>query len=198
MSDDLDPVERLIEQFQAGVDPEESFRGIFQLYHPRVEAFFRRKGFSEEESRDLTQETFFRVYRALPTFRRDSSMLLWLFGIMEHVYKNELRRRKAEKRDGQEVPLGEPAYEGGPPRELAADRDDPVSRLIRREQSQALDAALQELPEQMRSCCILRYKEGYKYDEISRLMGISIETVKAHLFQARKRLTAKLGDTEHS
>jgi len=50
----------------------------------------------------------------------------------------------------------------------------------------------------MRLCCILRYKEGYKYHELSRLMGISIETVKAHLFQARKRLALRLGERELS
>jgi RNA polymerase sigma-70 factor (ECF subfamily) len=198
MSEELDPVSRLVEQFQAGVDTEESFRGIFQLHHFRVEAFFRRKGFSEEESRDLTQETFFRVFKSLSTFRRDSSMMFWLFGIMQHVYQNELRRRRAEKRDGLEVSLDMPADDGGPLREPVADGEDAVSRLIGRERSQALATALQELPEQMRLCCILRYEKGYKYQEIARLMGISIETVKTHLHQGRKRLTAKLGGTDLS
>jgi len=133
MSEELDPVLRLVEQFQSGVDPEESFRGIFQAYHSRVEAYFRRKGFSPEESRDLAQETFFHVFKALPTFRRDSSMMVWLFGVVVNVYRNQIRRRVAEKRDGLEVSIGVPAYEGGPPLEPAADEEDPVSRLIWRE-----------------------------------------------------------------
>lgn len=197
MSEDLDPVLRLVEQFQAGVDPEESFRGIFQLYHSRVEAFFRRKGFSEEESRDLAQETFFRVFTALPTFRHDSSFLVWLFGIMNHVYRNEIRRRRSEKRDGLEVPI-EGEHDWGPRPELVSRDEDPLSGSISRERSQAFRVAVEGLPEQMRACCILRYEEGYKYQEIARLMGISIETVKAHLHQARKRLIEKLGAAELS
>jgi DNA-directed RNA polymerase specialized sigma24 family protein len=44
----------------------------------------------------------------------------------------------------------------------------------------------------MRRCCLLRYEQGLKYQEIAVVMKISIETVKAHLHQARKRLAAKL------
>ncbi|HEY2293396.1 MAG TPA: RNA polymerase sigma factor [Thermoanaerobaculia bacterium] len=120
MSEELDPVLRLVEQFQAGVDPEESFRGIFQLYHPRVEAFFRRKGFSEDESRDLAQETFLRLFKALPSFRRDSSFLVWLFGIMRHVYTNEVRKRRSQKRRGLEVSIDTSGYEEGMPPEPMA------------------------------------------------------------------------------
>jgi DNA-directed RNA polymerase specialized sigma24 family protein len=46
----------------------------------------------------------------------------------------------------------------------------------------------------MRLCCTLRYERGLKYQEIATLMKISIETVKAHLHQARKRLIAILGN----
>jgi DNA-directed RNA polymerase specialized sigma24 family protein len=46
----------------------------------------------------------------------------------------------------------------------------------------------------MRTCCHLRYIEGLKYHEIAAVMKISIETVKAHLHQARKRLMDKVGE----
>jgi RNA polymerase sigma-70 factor (ECF subfamily) len=193
MSEELDPVLRLVEQFQAGVDPEESFRGIFQLYHSRVEAFFRRKGFSEEEGRDLTQETFLQVFRALPSFRHRSSFLVWLFAIMDLVYKNRLRWRKADKRDGVEVSI-DTGPDERPRIELATEDGDPLSRSISRERFQELRAALEGLPEQMRLCCLLRYERGCTYHEIALLMGISINTVKSHLHQARQRLIAKLGD----
>lgn len=198
MSEELDQVERLVRQFQSGLyDPEECFRGIFQLYHSRVEVFFRRKGFSEDNSRDLAQETFIHLFKSLPSFRWQSSFSVWLFGIIKNVSSNEIRRRKSDKRDAPEVSIDTDGYAGAP-LEPAAEDEDLVSRLIAREQSQALRSALQELPEQMRLCCILRYQRGYKYQEIARLMGISIETVKAHLHQGRKRLTAQLGNTEQS
>ena len=49
------------------------------------------------------------------------------------------------------------------------------------------------MPDQMRRCCLLRYDKELKYKDIADEMGISIETVKAHLHQARKRLIARLG-----
>lgn len=196
MSEDLDPVQRLVEQIQAGVDPEESFRRVFQLYHPRVEAFFLRKGFSPEETRDLAQETFFRVFKALPSFRHESSFPVWLFGITTNIYWNEIRRRKSDKRVGLEVSVDTSGYEEGPSPELKAQEKDALGAMISRERRQALQAALRELPGQMRLCCILRYERDYKYQEIAHLMAISIDTVKAHLYQGRKRLRATLGDTE--
>jgi RNA polymerase sigma-70 factor (ECF subfamily) len=69
---------------------------------------------------------------------------------------------------------------------------DPLDQVIRRQQRSALREALQELPPQMRTCCALRYERGLKYEEIARVMKISIETVKAHLHQGRKRLATRL------
>jgi RNA polymerase sigma-70 factor (ECF subfamily) len=200
MAEDLDPVLPLVEQIQSGVDQEENFSKIFLLYHQRVVLFFRRKGFPPDESWDLAQETFLHAFHALPSFRHRSSFLVWLFGIMENVFRNNVRRRMAGKRDGLEVSIDAQRPEGGPLLELEAGGEDLLSGLISREQSKALRAALraalEKLPEQMRLCCILRYEKGYKYQEIARLMGVSIETVKSHLHQARKRLSIELGETE--
>ena len=75
----------------------------------------------------------------------------------------------------------------------ASDRDSAeMPQVIKGEQLAAFRAALQELPDQMRRCCLLRYEKGLKYQEIAVVMKISIETVKAHLHQARKRLAARL------
>jgi RNA polymerase sigma factor (sigma-70 family) len=68
--------------------------------------------------------------------------------------------------------------------------------VLERERTVALSQAIQGLPEQMRTCFLLRYDQGRKYKEIAVLMKISIDTVKAHLFQARKRLKLELTDPE--
>jgi RNA polymerase sigma-70 factor, ECF subfamily len=198
MSEERDPVLSLVEQIQSGVDQEENFSKIFLLYHQRVVLFFRRKGFPPDESWDLAQETFLHAFHGLPSFRHRSSFLVWLFGIMENVFRNNVRRRMARKRDVLEVSIDAQRPEGGPLLELEAGGEDLLSGLISREQSKALRVALEKLPEQMRLCCILRYEKGYKYQEIARLMGVSIETVKSHLHQARKRLSIELGETELS
>jgi RNA polymerase sigma-70 factor (ECF subfamily) len=197
--DDQDPSLRLIEKIQAGIDVDENCRRLHELHYRKIINFFRRKRFSPEESRDLTQDVFSRVFQAIATFRRESRFERWLFEIAANIFRNELRKRGAEKRGAVEVSINvSPEEDGG-----SAQVVEPVSQersaldsMMERERRTKLHAALQELPLQMRTCCVLRYERGMKYQEIATEMKISIETVKAHLHQARKRLIEKLGDEE--
>ncbi len=195
--DPHDPVLLLVEQIQQGIRREESCRLLFDLHRPRVLSYFIRKGFSPEDVKDLTQETFLRVFNAIDSFRRESRFEWWMFEIADSVYKNELRRKKADKRDGIELPLDIPVSEEAPtgPGLVLKSRDpSPEEETAWRERLASVRSALQDLPPQMRLCCVLRYERGLKYQEIATVMNISIETVKAHLHQARKKLFAKLGD----
>lgn len=189
----------LIEQIQAGVHVERNFERLFHLFRTPVHAFFRRKGFSQEESQDLTQDVFFRVFKGIGTFRRESRFERWLWEIADNIFLNELRRRRTEKRQAIEVPIEAQPESGSeshgaweiPMRDLS-----PEEQILQQQGLKALRAAFQDLPDQMRRCCILRYEKGLKYQEIATVMKISVETVKAHLHQARRRLTAQLGLAE--
>lgn len=195
-----DPSLRLVRLIQQEIDREENSARLFNLHHSRVQIFFRKKGFTPQEIGDLTQDVFVRVFKGIDTFRGESTFEWWLKEVAESVYKNELRRRGAEKRDGIEQSLDVPAFaDGDPPRpgpELVAQDPSPLTVVERREQLGKIQAALHALPSQMRQCCLLRYEQGLKYQEIATIMGISIETVKAHLFQARKRLMTQLGSKD--
>ena len=185
----------LILQIQAGVRREESFRRLYELHSARVAGFFRRKGQSQEDSRDLTQEVFFRVSRGIDAFRHESRFERWLLEIARHVFSNHVRSLRTGKRDAQEYSIDEAVdgEDGGVGLQVADPGPDPLDQVIRRQQRSALREALQELPPQMRTCCALRYERGLKYEEIAGVMKISIETVKAHLHQGRKRLATRLG-----
>jgi RNA polymerase sigma-70 factor (ECF subfamily) len=190
-----DPL-HLIEQIQAGIRVEESSEKLYKRFRPGVRSFFLRKGFTPQESDDLTQDVFLRVFKAIDTFRRESRFERWLWEIATHIYYNEVRRRRTDKRDGLEQSLdsGVETEDGvGPGITLPSTDPSPEEEIVRAERTKALHAALKELPDQMRRCCIFRYEKGLKYKEIAAIMKISIETVKAHLHQARKRLIAQLG-----
>jgi len=194
---DDDPLLELIRQIQAGIRVEENFEELFRRFRPLVHSFFLRKGFSTEESKDLTQEVFFRVFKSIDTFRGESRFERWLWKIVDSIYLNELRRRKTEKRHAIEQSLDtrtESGDEPSPAPQFAAPDLSPEELILQRQDLAALRSAFQKLPDQMRRCCILRYEEGLKYQEIADEMEISIETVKAHLHQARKRLTDLLGE----
>ncbi|HYO14457.1 MAG TPA: sigma-70 family RNA polymerase sigma factor [Thermoanaerobaculia bacterium] len=195
MSDD-DLTFRLIEQIQAGVDVDESFRRLHDLHYRRVRNHFLYKGFSPEESRDLTQDVFLRVFKGIGGFRRESRFEKWLFKIVHNLLSNEVRGRHAEKRERKETSLDAAKEDESIGAAIEIPSQDPsvLDEAVEKERLQALRQALAGLPPQMRLCCELRYVKGFKYQEIAVLMKISIETVKAHLHQARKRLMDKLGD----
>jgi len=191
-----DPVLRLVEQIQAGVHVEENFAELFRQFRPAVRSYFARKRFTPEECKDLTQDVFFRVFKRIDTFRRESRFERWLWEIMTNIYFNEVRKRQTEKRKGFEISLDATTQgEDGPSPGIAIPIDEPSPEdyMLQREQVLSFRTALHSLPDQMRRCCLLRYEQGLKYQEIADLMKISIETVKAHLHQARKRLMVRLG-----
>ena len=181
MTDDLGPGDRSF------MDTPED---LYQRYYRPVVAFFVRRGFSLEESRDLAQETFLRVFKNMDSFRGESAVETWLFQIAGNLYKNTLRSLQTQKRDAQEVSLesSETAVE------LGARESDALNAILSEERSQRLHEALEELPPQMRQAVFLRVGGDLKYREIADVMHITIETVKAHLYQARQKLRDRLAD----
>ena len=81
-------------------------RQLHDLHYRKVVNFFRhRKGCSAEDSIDLTQEVFFRVFNAIDTFLRESRFERWLFEIALNIFRNYLRSRGADKRDAVELSI---------------------------------------------------------------------------------------------
>src|SRR5262249_32573047 len=158
-------------------------------YRRLVLNFFTKRGFTPQEAEDLTQEVFFRVYRSRDSFRGDARFTTWLFQICANLFRNDLRDRSAQKRDALEVPIDsmiQSGENGAAEKALTAEGDGPLERALWEEAKKKLRSALAALPPQMRRCVELRVDEDLKYREIADRMGISIETVKAHLFQARQ------------
>ena len=178
-----------------GEDRELKFESLFERYSQPVAYFFARRGFSPEECSELAQETFLGAYKGMDRFRNDSKVETWLFTIAANIWRNELRSRSAEKREGQEVPLDDSRENSGPRLiEVLAGDEGPLEGLLEMERRSRVRAALEELPPQMRRCLVLRIDRQLKYREIAELQQISIDTVKSQLYQARERLRASLRD----
>ena len=188
-----EPVQQIIEALQAGASPDESFRRLCDLYGRRLYHFFSKRGFSREDCLDLTQETFLGIYRGIGSFRREAGFETWLFKVATNAYRKRLRWGAADKRAGEEVPLEAEEGDDGPPRELPATTPQPGEEVLRRERSRVVREAIEKLPEQMRKCLLLRVYRDLKYREIAALLRLSPETVKVHLFQARRKLQQELG-----
>jgi RNA polymerase sigma-70 factor, ECF subfamily len=187
----FDPV-----RLELGETGEDGDRLVFHEYSRRVQRFFERKGASPDEAQDLTQETFLRVFRSEVRLDDRAELEAWLFEIARNVWANRLRARAALKRAATVVSLEEPesaekARAVADPASAAGEQD-ALASVITREQLGTLRRALAELPDQMRQCVYLRVLADLKYREIAEVMKISIETVKSHLHQAKKRLRPML------
>jgi RNA polymerase sigma-70 factor (ECF subfamily) len=172
---------------------EEGFQEAFELYFDRVYYYFRwRLNIQNDLAYDLTQETFLRVFKSRDTFRGESRLDTWILQIARNIGLNEIRSRATLKREGAEVSLMD---EAGFPLSIPDEKaPEPLGLVLEDERARKLRGALDELPPQMRRCVELRLNQDLKYREIADLLGISIETVKAHLFQARQQLREKLSD----
>ncbi len=191
-------LEQAIEDFQGGLDPERNFRLLFEHYYPVMLRFFRKRVFSPEDQLDLTQETLLRVYRGLEGFRREARFGTWLFRIAHNTHLKWLRRLHPDE-TGSAVALPETDSEPG-----SWDTADPAAiatgetaldEVLLGERQQRLHDAIGELPGQMRESTELRIYQELSYREIAVVMRLSVETVKVHLFQARKKLKKRLQDT---
>ena len=167
------------------------FDDLIEQFYGLVQGFFRRKGVPEEDGLDLTQETFLCIYRGRKGFRGQSSLKTWVFAIALNSFLQYLRHRKR----GVELlfeTIEENAFEEGDRVPVA--RPHQFHELKDKEQKSQLAKAIGHLPQKMRECLILRLHHDLKYQEIADFMDININTVKAHLNQARERLRKDLGD----
>ena len=182
-----------IEAFQAGEDPEGSFRVLFEHYYASVRRFFSKRVFSTEDRLDLTQETFLRVYTGLEGFRRESKFDTWLFRIAHNTHLKWLRHLRPDETDAVSLP-GEEGHGGTGTAEITAIATDEraLDEMLLDEKQHLLRDAIQELPTQMRESTELRVYQELSYREISAAMHLSVDTVKFHLFQARKKLKKRL------
>ena len=177
-------------RLRAGGDDEAVFHEIFLAYHARIFGYLRSLGHSPEDCEDLVQESFLRAYRNLRTYRGESDLLVWIVKIARNVHFERWRRRSAHKRSGEiEGAVDGPTEAGERPWERAASLEAGAQRnLLAKEELERTFEILEQMPEQMRRCFLLRFGEDMKYREIAEVMSISIQTVKSHLHQARARL----------
>ncbi|MEE8222162.1 MAG: RNA polymerase sigma factor RpoE [Nitrosomonadaceae bacterium] len=142
------------------------------------------------EVEDITQETFIKAYRSLPSFRGESAFYTWLYRIGINAAKNFLvaQGRRASTTNGFDIEDAENLEEGSQLREL----NTPESELMSRQIAQTIHQTLQELPEELRTAITLREIEGLSYEEIANIMSCPTGTVRSRIFRAREAIADKL------
>jgi len=168
-----------------------AFEELVRLYQNKVYALCNHLSGNRDDAQDLAQEVFIRAYRGLGGFRNEADFGTWLHRITVNVWLN-LKRKK----NGQPlVSLDEPyrGSDGGEiEREVAAEDGDPIQALEEKEFRGLVRVALDSLSEEHRAVLVLREIEGYSYEEVSRLLGCSLGTVKSRLSRAREAMKRRM------
>jgi RNA polymerase sigma-70 factor, ECF subfamily len=167
-----------------------AFEELVVRYDRKVLSVANSFAADPEDAKDIYQEVFIRVYRALPKFRFQSRFSTWLHRIVVNVCLSHQERTNSRTFESLDA---DPA--GGDERRPF----DPVSsetpsdqKAFDAEISQHVRAALKALSPQQRLVFTLRHYEGYKLREIAALMNCAEGTVKKYLFTATERLRSQL------
>lgn len=156
-------------------------------YYDRLVRFLRQLGFEVEDARDLAQDVFLRVYEHVDAYRGDARWS-YLQQVARRLAYNDIRDRKAGKRDGIRVPQEE--LFDLPDRGTVQ----PDAAFFRKEIAQRLDAAINQLEESQRICVVMFYIAERSYEQISAILGITLPALKSRLNLARRRLKDLLGE----
>jgi len=170
-----------------------AFEMLVVKYQRRVERLIGRMVRDVDLVPDIAQETFIRAYRALPQFRGDSAFYTWLYRIAVNTAKKalvELKRNpvmteaaRAKNDEGDETSRTD--YE-------LTSTETPEAVLASKQVAAAVNAAIEDLSEELRQAIVLREIEGLSYEEIADVMNCPIGTVRSRIFRAREAIAERL------
>ena len=161
----------------------EAWNTLFQRYELPLYASVFELVRSEAPSLDIVQETFIAAVRHIGGLRNDDRFGSWLFGIAHQKCIQHWRQRDRE------LPADDEQLAA-----LPDDMDNPRELLIREEEAAEFMQALAQLPAPQRSALLLHFLEDFPLDEIARITGVSVGTVKSRLHYGKKALRGILMD----
>ncbi len=165
---------RLVELSLAGDDM--AFEYLFNRYSDAIRRLFLQRSTSVEDTEDLLQETFIKVYVNLHRYAAEYTFGQWVYTIARNTHIDFERRRQ------EDLPIDEKFAT------QAASTPSPEESLIRRQQRSQIEYYIECLPEQYRRLFKMRFLEDYSYDEIAEKLHLPMGTVKTQIHRARERM----------
>ncbi len=166
---------QLIEAWRGG---EEAAAAELVRRHGHAVARYLGASGGGEDVEDLVQETFFRAFRRLDSYKGTASFRTWLIAIGSNALKD--LRRRAVRRPVIAIALEE--------RDVVDEGSDPHGETVERELEQRLERAVAALPEMQRDVFLLRAQQGMEYTDIAEALETSVGAARVHYHQAVKRL----------
>ena len=169
-----------------------SFNKLVDKYHSRIYSLTYQMTSNREDAEDLTQEIFIKAFEALPRFKGRSSFYTWLYriGINKTInYRKKRNRNRPLSIDAldQDITYDEVYAE-------LYSKDSPLRHIGLNELQVKLNEAMQKLSLKHRTVVVMHDIEGIPHDEIAKIVGVSVGTIRSRLFYARRQLQADLGE----
>jgi RNA polymerase sigma-70 factor (ECF subfamily) len=179
----------LVQRVRTG--DQRAFKLLVERYQRKVYAIALGMVKDREEAKDITQESFVKVYRYLDHFKGDSSFYTWLYRVTVNNCIDAMRR-KGTARAHDHVELDEEANMDLSEARIGALGTrlgtNPQKSALRRELADKITAAIQQLPEAHRQILLLREVEGMSYEDLANILKIPKGTVMSRLFHARLKM----------
>jgi len=187
----LESMEEEIRQNYTEAEKLQVFHDEFMPHINSMYNFAYRLTFDEDDANDLVQDTYLKAFRFIHSFEKGTNAKAWLFRILKNSFINDYRKKSKEpaKVDYQDV---ETYYNSDDvDRQITPDlRVESLQDMIGDEISNALNS----LDVDFRTVIILCDLEGFKYEEMAKILDIPIGTVRSRLHRARNLLKEKLSD----
>lgn len=162
---------------------EDVFEAVVAAHHAEIHRYLVRVTARPSDADDLSQETFFRAFRAHRSLPPDANRRAWLFAIATNLFRNHFRGEKRRRL----------AYAAAGPALDAADPG-PDGRVLASEAGARIARVISELPVKQRLAFTMRKMHELDYDTIGQSLGCSAETARAHVFQALKKIRRGLDE----
>lgn len=153
---------------------------LYRDYHRVVFAYLLRLTGSQEAAEDLLQETFYHAIRAAATYRGESPPATWLCAIARRLFLNQVKRWNRERARRGEAPW----------QQLADPEAGPEPTLLQQELRDHIGKVMNRLPETQRMALLLRDADGFPYDTIAEMLGVTLANVKVTIHRARSHFRA--------
>ena len=179
--------QQLVARVQTG--DSRAFDLLVLKYQHKIFSLIGRYVHDADVVQDVAQEAFIKAYRALPKFRGDSQFYTWLYRIAVNTAKNHLVSR-SRRPPGSDVDVEDAEYyEGGA---ALRDIETPENALFGAELKQVVEAAISDLPDDLRTAVTLREFDGLSYEDIADIMDCPVGTVRSRIFRAREAIDNKV------
>lgn len=177
--------EELIARFQGG--DQKAYDLLVLRYRDRLMTFLFRFLGSMDEAEDLVQETFVRLYHHRHAYRTIARFSTWIYTIASNLARTELRKRKRRRISWLSQMGVDRNHDYEIPANVTADE-------YAEEQfaGRAIQKAIEKLPEHFREALVLRDIQELSYEEVSKILGVPLGTVKSRINRARLQLQEDL------